>query len=51
MRIEWIDAAFKEGHGLIGIHPNDNNATVWLKAEDLIRIIQEHGNEVNVVKL
>lgn len=47
----YIDAAFKDGSGLIGIHPNDNTATVWLKAEDLIRIIQEHGNEVNVVAI
>ena len=46
-----IDASFKEDRGLIGIHPNDNTATVWLKAEDLIWIIQGHGNEVNVVKL
>ena len=47
----YIDAAFKEGSGLIGIHPNDNTATVWLKAEDLIKIIQEHGNEVHEVTL
>lgn len=47
----YIDTAFIEGNGLIGIHPNDNTATVWLKAGDLIRIIQEHGNEVNVVKI
>ena len=47
----YIDAAFKEGIGLIGIHPNDNTATVWLKVEDLIKIIQDHGNEVNEVKL
>ena len=47
----YIDAAFREGIGLIGVHPNDNTATVWLKAEDLIKIIQDHGNEVNVVKL
>lgn len=46
-----IDAAFMEGKGLIGIHPNDNTATVWLKADDLIQIIQEHGNEVHVVEL
>ena len=32
--------------GLVGVHPNENTATVWLKAEDLIRIIREHGNEV-----
>ena len=36
---------------LIGIHPNDNTATVWLKAEDLIGIVKEHGNEVNVVEI
>jgi len=47
----YIDAAFMEGIGLIGVHPNDNTATVWLKAEDLIKIIQDHGNEVNVVVL
>ena len=47
----YIDAAFEEDKGLIGIHPNDNTATVWLKAEDLIRIIQEHGNEVHVVTI
>ena len=47
----YIDAAFREGIGLIGVHPNDNTATVWLKAEDLIKIIQDHGNEVNVVEL
>ena len=49
--IFYIDEAFKSGSGLIGIHPNDNTATVWLKAEDLIRIVQEHGNEVNVVEI
>ena len=47
----YIDAAFREGSGLIGIHPNDNTATVWLKIEDLVKIIQEHGNEVHEVNL
>lgn len=47
----YIDAAFTEDPGLIGIHPNDNTATVWLKAEDLIGIIQKHGNEVHIVAL
>ena len=35
----------------IGIHPNDNTATVWLQADDLVDLIKEHGNEVNIVKL
>lgn len=47
----YIDAAFREEPGLIGIHPNDNTATVWLKAEDLIGIIENHGNEVHVEEL
>ena len=47
----YIDTAFTEDPGLIGIHPNDNTATVWLKAEDLIGIIQEHGNEVHIAAL
>jgi Ala-tRNA(Pro) deacylase len=37
--------------GLVGVHPNDNTATVWLAAEDLVRIVREHGNEVQVVAL
>ena len=37
--------------GLIGVHPNDNTATVWLKTTDLIDIITEHGNEVEAVTI
>lgn len=29
----------------IGVHPNDNTATVWLQANDLIRLIQDNGSE------
>ena len=45
----YLDDAF--GDGLIGIHPNDNTATVWLKSGDLVRIIEEHGNPVNVISI
>ena len=48
-RVElYLDAAFSE---LIGVHPNDNTATVWMKTVDLIRIITEHGNRVSVVEI
>ena len=47
-RVElYLDAAFSV---LIGVHPNDNTATVWMKTVDLIRIITEHGNKVRVVE-
>ena len=35
----------------VGVHPNDNTATVWLKAEDLVRLIGEHGNRIHVVPI
>ena len=31
---------------VIGVHPNDNTATVFLSFADLRRIIEEHGNPV-----
>ena len=42
----FLDQDFLQEPGLVGVHPNENTATVWLKAVDLIRIIREHGNEV-----
>ena len=32
----------------LGIHPLENTATVWIGANDLIGIIQEHGNIVSI---
>ena len=29
---------------MIGVHPNDNTATVWMQADDLVSLIQKHGN-------
>ena len=28
----------------IAVHPNDNTATVWLPANDLMSLLREHGN-------
>lgn len=47
----FLDNDFMNWLKLIGVHPNDNTATVWLKAKDLIKIIQQHGNAVNVVQI
>ncbi|MDK8179365.1 prolyl-tRNA synthetase associated domain-containing protein [Paenibacillus sp. UMB4589-SE434] len=35
----------------IGIHPNENTATIWISIEDLLRLIQRHGNTVRVAKI
>lgn len=47
----YIDRDFWQGSGLIGVHPNDNTATVWLQAEDLAALLREHGNPVDIVEL
>lgn len=47
----FIDKDFMKDRHIIGVHPNDNTATVWLKVEDLINIIKEHGNEVIIAEL
>lgn len=31
---------------VVGIHPNDTTASVWMKFGDVERIVEEHGNEV-----
>jgi Ala-tRNA(Pro) deacylase len=45
----YIDGDFLAGSGRIGVHPNDNTATVWLQASDLVKLIEEHGNTVHVI--
>lgn len=30
----------------IGVHPNDNTATVWISCNNLVQIIRSHGNSV-----
>ncbi len=47
----FIDKSFMEDSHIIGVHPNENTATVWLKVEDLIDIIKSHGNQVTIVEI
>lgn len=47
----YLDKEFLTGKKIIGVHPNDNTATIWLKVEDLITLIKDHGNEVTIINL
>ena len=47
----YLDKDFVYEDSIIGIHPNDNTATIWIKVDDLVNIIKEHGNTVNIVKI
>ena len=46
----YLDQEFMAVPGIIGIHPNDNTATIWLKTEDLIAVIKEHGSQVCMIE-
>ena len=47
----YLDSYFLQPPALVGAHPNDNTATVWLRTEDLVRLIEAHGNPVKIVDL
>ena len=48
----YLDASFCRPEAQkIGVHPNDNTATLWLQVEDLLRLIRAHGNPVHVVPI
>ncbi len=51
--VKWfVDKDFAESKDHIaGVHPNDNTATVWIKIEDLKKIIEDHGNLVAEIEL
>ena len=47
----YIDSDFFKGKSIIGVHPNDNTATIWLQAQALLDIISQHGNKSEIVDL
>ncbi|MEE1373880.1 MAG: prolyl-tRNA synthetase associated domain-containing protein [Clostridia bacterium] len=45
----YLDTEFKDS--IIGIHPNENTATVWLQGDDLVTLLRENGCEVEIVEI
>lgn len=44
--VEVVFDSSLKNYDLLGVHPNDNTATVWLHLEDLERIVKENGNSL-----
>ncbi|MDR0862520.1 MAG: prolyl-tRNA synthetase associated domain-containing protein [Oscillospiraceae bacterium] len=44
-----IDKSFDGAQ--IGVHPNENTASVWLDASALVAIIKEHGNKAEFLEI
>ena len=36
---------------IIGVHPNENTATLWLSPQDLQKLIKNHGNSMILIKI
>ena len=47
--IFYLDQELEDS--LIGVHPNDNTATVWMQSKDLMMLLKEHVTEVHVVEI
>ena len=47
----FIDRELLEGQGIIGVHPNENTATVWLKTKDLLTILKENSITIEKIKI
>lgn len=45
----YLDLEFK--YSIIGIHPNENTATVWLQGDDLVALLRENGCKVEIVEI
>lgn len=47
----FLDRDFLQAPGRIGVHPNDNTATIWLQTEELLRLLREVGCQVELTEL
>ena len=43
----FVDQVFAGGR--IGVHPNDNTATIWLATADLVALLEKHGSRVQMI--
>lgn len=51
-QVRWfIDEDFFSGEGIIGVHPNDNTATIFLAATALVALLRSAGHNVEVTAL
>ena len=49
--VELVFDSALDGNPCLGVHPNDNTATVWISFDDLCRSVESHGNRIHLVAL
>ena len=35
----------------LGVHPNENTATLWISFEDLLNLVKQHGNPIHMLDI
>ena len=46
----FLDSDFVK-KGIMGIHPNLNDATLFIKPEAVVELVKEHGNELEIIEI
>lgn len=44
-----LDQDYLAGEQVLGIHPNHNDATVWINTNDLLTLLDQHGTTIHVL--
>ena len=47
----YLDKHFLEEPGLVGVHPNDNTATIFITVEDMLKIFDDLDYNYEVIEL
>ena len=50
-KVEVVFDQDLEGHPRLGVHPNDNSATLWMSYADIRRVVENNGNSIRCVQL
>ena len=49
--VEMVFDRDLQGRDRLGIHPNDNTATLWISFEHLMDLVKQHGNTIHMLEL
>lgn len=50
-KVEVVFDQDLEGHQRLGVHPNENTATLWMSYENIRRVVEDNGNPFRCVQL
>nr|WP_317412499.1 prolyl-tRNA synthetase associated domain-containing protein [uncultured Solibaculum sp.] len=49
--VEMVFDRDLQGENRLGIHPNENTATLWISFENLLDLVKQHGNPIHMLDL